>query len=141
MTVSQVSVFMQSKPGHLARVLKSFESEHINVRGYSVSDTGECGIARFVLDKPNEAQEALHKNGAAFAVTQVICLKLEDKPGELARIASVLAECGINIKYSYSMISTYIVLATDNVEDARRILDSEPVTIVSQSDLSDMNFN
>ena len=136
MTVSQISVFTESKPGHLLRVLKVFESAEVNVRGYAVSDTGEYGIARFIVDDPDAATEALRQNGSAFTTTDVICIRLDDVPGELARIMGVLASCGINILYSYSMISTYIVIKASDVEAARKILEKEPIDIVSQSDIS-----
>lgn len=136
MTVSQISVFTESKPGHLLKVLKTFQSADVNVRGYAVSDTGEYGIARFIVDKPDDATAALRETGAAFTTTQVLCLKLADKPGELARIMGVLADCGINISYSYSMISTYIILNVSDVEAVKALLKDEPVDLVSQKDIA-----
>ena len=136
MTVSQISVFTESKPGHLLKVLKTFQDAGVNVRGYAVSDTGEYGIARFIVDKPSEATGALEDAGAAFTTTQVLCLKLADKPGELARIMGVLADCHINISYSYSMISTYIILNVANVDEAKEILSKEPVELVSQGEIA-----
>lgn len=139
MTVSQISVFTESKPGHLVRVLKTMEGAGVNVRGYAVSDTGDYGIARFIVDRPEEAEKALAASGAAFTTTQVLCLKLIDKPGELARVMGVLAECGINITYSYSMISTYIVLNASDIEHVKSVLADQPVQLVSQSDITEMN--
>lgn len=136
MTVSQISVFTESKPGHLLKVLKTFQAADVNVRGYAVSDTGEYGIARFIVDKPEEATAALREAGAAYTTTQVLCLKLADKPGELARIMGVLADCGINISYSYSMISTYIILNVTDVEAVKALLQDEPVDLVSQKDIA-----
>ena len=49
MSVRQVSVFLESRPGHLRRVLDAFEDADVNVRGYSASDTGRlrhCSICR-----------------------------------------------------------------------------------------------
>lgn len=63
--------------------------------------------------------EALKDAGCACVVSPVICLKLVDTPGELSRVMGVLAKCGINVVYSYSMISTYIVLSTSEPERAR----------------------
>lgn len=136
MTVSQISVFAESKPGHLGRVLGLFEQVGVSVRGYSASDTGEYGILRFVVDKPEAAYEALRTAGCACVVSPVLCLKLEDKPGELLRVMGVLAECGINVVYSYSMISTYIVLSTTDPERARQLLADQPVETISQEDIT-----
>lgn len=135
MTISQISVFAESKPGHLARVLKIMESVGVNVRGFSVSDTGEFGITRFIVDKPTLACEALEKAGSAFVVSEVLCIKLIDEPGELARVMGVLAANNENVLYSYSMISTYIVVATENIQKTESLLANEPIEMISQADI------
>ena len=55
MSVQQISVFLESRPGHLRRVLDAFEDAHVSVRGYSASDTGDYGIVRFIVDAPDIA--------------------------------------------------------------------------------------
>ena len=136
MTVSQISVFANSRPGHMGRVLGLFENANVSVRGFSASDTGEYGILRFVVDRPEVALEALKGAGCACTVTPVLCLRLEDTPGELARVIGVLARCGINVVYCYSMISTYIVLSVTDAEQARALLAEEPVEMISQADIA-----
>ncbi len=136
MTVSQISVFAESKPGHLSRVLGLFEAAGVNVRGYSASDTGDYGIVRFIVDRPDEALAALKAQGCACAIAPVICLKLDDKPGELFRVMNILASCSINVDYSYSMISTYIVLCTSDIAGAVERLRNEPVEMIDQEDIA-----
>ncbi len=136
MTVSQVSVFTESKPGHLSRVLGLFEEAGVNVRGYSASDTGEYGIVRYIVDKPDVALETLRNAGCACTITPVLCLKLDDVPGELCRVMTVLARCGINVIYSYSMISTYIILSTPDIDRAERMLAHEPVELIDQEEIT-----
>ncbi len=46
--------------------------------------------------------------------------------GELMRVMSILAACSINVVYSYSMISTYIVLCTSDIDEAVRRLSNSP---------------
>lgn len=138
MTVSQISVFTESKPGHLLKMLKIFQSAGVSVRGYSVSDTGEYGIARFIVDRPDAATDALRAANAAFTTTQVICIKLDDKPGELARIMEILAKCDVNVLYSYSLISTYIVISANDLDKVLEALSSEPVKTVSQKEISEL---
>lgn len=136
MTVSQISVFANSRPGHMGRVLGLFEEAGVSVRGFSAADTGEYGILRFVVDRPEAALAALEEAGCACTVTPVLCLKLEDAPGELSRVIGVLARCGINVVYCYSMISTYIVLSVTDAERARELLAEEPVEMISQDDIA-----
>ena len=130
MTVSQISVFANSRPGHMNRVLDLFEGAGVSVRGFS------AGILRFIVDRPEAAMEALKDAGCACVVSPVICLKLVDTPGELSRVMGVLAKCGINVVYSYSMISTYIVLSTSEPERAQALLADEPVELISQEDIA-----
>ena len=141
MTVSQISVFAESKPGHLGRVLNLFENAGVSVRGYSASDTGEYGIVRFIVDAPDKALAALRQAGSACSLTPVICIRLDDKPGELARVMSILSACDINVTYSYSMISTYIVISTPEIEHAEKVLAKEPVEMISQEDIARIAAN
>ncbi len=135
MTVRQISTFLQSKPGHLARMLGLFQDVGVSVRGYSVSDTGDYGIGRFIVDDPDSAIAVLEREGAAHTETEVICLLLEDTPGNLAQVMEVLAACGVNVSYSYSMISTYIIIKTNDVDAAKEALAATSLTLVSQEDI------
>ncbi|MDR1661879.1 MAG: hypothetical protein LBR95_05550 [Azoarcus sp.] len=136
MAVLQISVFLESQPGHLKRVLAAFVAAGINVRGYSVSDTGDYGIARFILDRPAEALEILHTQGWAAAQAEMLCIRLLDKPGELARVMGIIAEAGINVLYSYSLISTTIAIHVDETSSAEATLKHQPIDLVSQEEIS-----
>lgn len=136
MGVLQISVFLESEPGHLHRVLAAFEQAGVSVRGFSASDTGDYGIVRFIVDDPQKALAMLQGQGAAAVQTEVLCLRLDDKPGELARVMGVLASCGVNVTYCYSLISTYIALSVSDVAAAEALLAGEPVEMLSQDDLA-----
>ncbi len=136
MSVQQISVFLESQPGHLRRVLDAFEDAHVSVRGYSASDTGDYGIVRFIVDDPARALEVLGSMGAAATATDVLCLRLDDTPGELARVMGIMADCDINVTYSYSLISTYIALSVKDLTRAEELLAGEPVELIGQDDLA-----
>ncbi len=135
MSVQQISVFVESKPGHLVRVLQAVEQAKVSVRGYSASDTGDYGIVRFVVDDPTRALDVLKEMGCAAKITDVLCLKLDDTPGELARVIDILSSCGINVQYSYSLVHTYIAMYVEDIAQAEALLASKPVELISQSDL------
>lgn len=136
MSVRQISVFLESRPGHLRRVLDAFEEAQVSVRGYSASDTGDYGIVRFIVDAPERALAVLRDMGAAARICDVLCVRLNDEPGELARVMGVMADCGINVTYSYSLISTYIALSVEDIGRAEELLASEPVELVGQDALA-----
>ncbi len=135
MSVSQISVFLESQPGHLHRVLDAFEAAGVSVKGYSASDTGDYGIVRFIVNDPDKALAVLKEQGAAATETAVLCVRLVDKPGELARVMGIMAQCNINVAYSYSLISTYIALSVKDIARAEALLSKEPVELIGQRDL------
>jgi hypothetical protein len=136
MAVPQISVFLENRPGHMKRVLDAFETAGISVRGYSASDTGEYGIARFILDKPEKALEILRVQGRAATLTKVLCLRLRDQPGELSRVMGVIADAEINVLYSYSLISTFIAIHVENIDAAETILRHQPVDLVTLDEVA-----
>lgn len=138
MSIYQVSVFTQSQPGHLLRILNLLAEEGLNVRGFSCSDSGDFGIARFVLDEPQKALDILQAKGFAAAMTEILVFELHDTPGELESVVSLLAHDGLNIVYSYSLISTCVAIRVKEVDRAKKLLLDNGVTLVTQAMLAEV---
>lgn len=136
MSVPQISVFMESRPGHLHRVLDSFEDAHVNVRGFSASDTGDYGVVRFIVDEPDKAIDVLRGMGSATVKSEVLCLRLPDRPGELARVMGILSDRGLNVSYTYSLISTFIAVSVKDIAHAEEILKDEPVELAGLEEIA-----
>lgn len=141
MSVSQISVFTESKPGHLSKILDNFNGAEVSVKGYSVSDTGDYGIARFIVDNIDRATSSLESKRYAFTISEVLCMKLQDNPGELARVFKILGERDINVKYSYSMISTYIVLSATDIQQAKEALHEAGIETIAQKDIASIGVD
>lgn len=138
MSIYQVSVFTQSQPGHLLRILNILAEEELNVRGFSCSDSGDFGIARFVLDEPQKALDILQAKGFAAAMTEILVFELHDTPGELESVVSLLANDGLNIVYSYSLISTCVAIRVKEVDRAKKLLQDNGVALVTQETLAEV---
>lgn len=138
MSIYQVSVFTQSQPGHLLRILNILAEEELNVRGFSCSDSGDFGIARFVLDEPQKALDILQAKGFAAAMTEILVFELHDTPGELQSVVSLLANDGLNIVYSYSLISTCVAIRVKEVDRAKKLLQDNGVALVTQEMLAEV---
>lgn len=138
MSIYQVSVFTQSQPGHLLRILNILAEEELNVRGFSCSDSGDFGIARFVLDEPQKALDILQAKGFAAAMTEILVFELHDTPGELQSVVSLLANDGFNIVYSYSLISTCVAIRVKEVDRAKKLLQDNGVALVTQETLAEV---
>ena len=118
---TQIAVFLDNRPGTLARLCQALSKAHVNILGLSISEAIDHAVVRLVVDKPKEAEQVL---GGLKAMTQsrdVVFMDVENKVGEMARIAQQLAEAGINIEYAYCTASPShsagaIILRTTDLE-------------------------
>ncbi len=70
-------------------------------------DSSEFAMIRILVEdgKINRAIDLLSKQDYIFDIAPVIALKLENKPGELAKITTKFGEEGININYVYGSVA------------------------------------
>jgi hypothetical protein len=135
MGVTQISVFVENQPGHLSKLTGILEKAQVSIRGFSLADTADFGIARFVLDKPKEALNALEAAGALIKKTELLCIELPDEPGALDRVFAMVAAANINVEYAYSLVSTYVALKVNDLQQAETLLSTQPIRIVEQDEL------
>lgn len=101
MIEKQLSVFLENKPGVLAEVSKTLGAHGINIRGMSISDTVDHAVVRLIVDDPQKAIHILGEHGTLVVETDVLAVKLDDNPGELAKVARKFARGRVNIEYAY----------------------------------------
>ncbi len=116
--VCQISVFIENRPGRAATVCEMLEEAHINVRGFMISDTNDYGILRLVVDQPERAAEVLAAAGFTAQIKPVLVARLVDRPGNLSKLLSHLAEAHIDVTYTYSLISTFVAISVRDIESA-----------------------
>ena len=49
MRVTQISVFLENRPGRLAHLLQVLAEAKVNLRALSLADTADFGIARIIV--------------------------------------------------------------------------------------------
>lgn len=134
MSVSQISVFIESKPGYIKGALDALAAAGVSIRGYCAADTGDYGIVRFVVDNTEAGLQGLLDAGFAAKVKPVLCVRLKDDPGELGRVLDVIADAGLNVSYTYSLAGTYIAVQTENLAEAEDLLTRESLELVASND-------
>ena len=50
MSVKQISVFLENKPGALADLTRVLAENEIDMRAFSLAETSDFGIARIIVD-------------------------------------------------------------------------------------------
>ena len=143
MQVQQLSVFVENKEGRLAEITGVLAKAGVDIRAVSVADTREFGILRLIVDKPDTAHQALQQAGFTASLTSVIVVSLEDKPGEFARVLSILAEKHLGVEYMYAFISrdqghACVILRVKDNESAAQVLHAAGVRLLSGEEIQRM---
>ncbi|MDR1422523.1 MAG: hypothetical protein LBI64_06650 [Coriobacteriales bacterium] len=136
MSIKQLSVFVENKAGHLARITAALEAAKISIRGFSLADTADFGIVRIIVDQPEAAMAALRGVGILARMNDMICIELPDTPGALDEVFTAVGDAGLNVEYAYSLVSTYVVLKVADSVQAEALLANAPVRLVNQEELS-----
>ncbi|MCM8811575.1 MAG: ACT domain-containing protein [Candidatus Omnitrophica bacterium] len=97
----QLSVFLENRPGGLAKICGTLAEAGINILALTIHDTVDHAIIRLLCDRPVKALLILEQLGLYILESDVIVYELENKPGALAEVARKLARADINIEYAY----------------------------------------
>ena len=119
---TQLSVFLDNRPGTLARMCQALSQQGVNILAMCISDTIDHAVIRMVV---NDAKKAVHiVEGLRLALQErdVILMDVPNQLGAVAAIAQKLTAAGINLEYAYcastpSQISGALVLRTNNLEE------------------------
>ncbi|MBR5430468.1 MAG: amino acid-binding protein [Firmicutes bacterium] len=135
MTVKQISVFLENRPGTLAAATDTLSRGGINLRALCVADTRDFGILRIIADDQAKALSVLKEAGYATTVTDVLAAVIADDPGSLSRVLHLLAAAGISVEYTYAFLAeqvengAVVVLRVNDADKATQVLLDNGVTL------------
>jgi hypothetical protein len=122
----QFEVYVQNKPGEVARLAEVLAKNAVNVRGIATDLGGSPGVVRVITDDEASARRALSGNGLEFKECDVLVISLPDKPGELAKATKKLARAGVNIESLFILGSktsdVQLAVGVDQREKAQDLL-------------------
>ena len=127
MTLKQVSVFLENKPGTLAELTELLAEKKINLRALSVAEAPDFGIVRLITAEPEQAVERLHDAGCICRLSPVLAVGVDDTPGALSRTLRVLDGAGCAVEYAYASLSpqagrAFLILGVKDCERAEAAL-------------------
>jgi hypothetical protein len=135
-TTKQVSVFLENKPGRLAKVLSALAKEKVNLTALTVMDSHEHSVLRMVADDVPRTTKVLDALGARHAESDVLLVELRNQVGALARVCELLGAEHVNIDYAYCSAGgrngkTYGIFKVSNTDKAMKIL-SGPLDVAAK---------
>jgi hypothetical protein len=98
----QLAIFLDNRPGTLARMADALAEAKVNIYAISTSDTIDHSVIRMVVSDYRKAMHVFEAHGTLVVEDDVLMVDGSNKPGELARLAETLAKARINIEYCYS---------------------------------------
>ena len=139
MAIQQISVFVENKQGKLVETVKTLAENDINIRAMSIADTKDFGILRMITSDNAKTREVL-SDDTVVNTTDVIAVKMADRPGALYKVIDILSEAGVNIEYMYAFtasdaLGAYVVFRVDDVAQAQKLMDENGMQSLSETDM------
>jgi hypothetical protein len=140
MKLEQLSIFMENRSGSLAEITEVLARTGINIRALSVADTADFGILRVIVDDTDRAVRELKASGLTLTRSEMVAVRVPDRPGGLHEILSVLTTRGINVEYMYAFVArtpqtALIVIRFEEPEKAMRVLRESGVHVLTAEEL------
>jgi len=125
----QLAIFLDNRPGMLARVADALAEAKINIYAITTSDTVDHSVIRLVVSDYLRALHVFEEHGTLVVEDDVLMIEGTNRAGELARIAHKLAGAKVNIEYCYSATPPearkgLLILRVSNPAKALKVLNS-----------------
>ena len=98
---TQLALFLENRPGTLARVCDALREAKINIYAFATSDTVDHSVVRMIVSDTRKALLLFEEHGTLVVENEVLMIEGDNKPGSLAKIAHKLAQAKVNIEYAY----------------------------------------
>jgi len=125
----QLALFLENRPGMLARVCDALAVAGINIYAISSSDTVDHIVLRMVVSDPAKALFVFEEHGTLVVEDDVLMITGDNKPGSLAKLSHKLAAGKVNIEYAYCATPPnakkgLLILRVSDAKKAMKLLNS-----------------
>ncbi|MBP7275609.1 MAG: hypothetical protein KBA51_05345 [Kiritimatiellae bacterium] len=98
---TQISIFLDDRPGALAELSERLGREGLNILAFSLAEGIDHGYVRMVVNDGDATCAFLRKQGLLFFCKPVLTVWLGNRAGALGALCRRWADRGINIEYAY----------------------------------------
>lgn len=141
MSIKQISVFLENKPGALYGMTGVLARNNVDMRALSLAETKDFGIVRIIVDNVYNATTVLKDAGYIHSVTPVVGVAIPDTPGGLNKVLQVLTDARVNVEYMYAFLGgkdvdhAYMIFRVANENAATAALANEGIKVVEQEEI------
>jgi hypothetical protein len=133
-----LAVFVENKPGQTARVTRILADAGINLDWLTITNAGSSGVMKLLVDKREEAMAALKAKGLMVSLLQVLVVEVENRPGELLRVADLLSHHNLNLDNCSGFVANNRAILVIEVHDLARaegVLRQTGLRLLTQEEL------
>lgn len=141
MSVNQVSVFLENKPGTLNKMTEVLANGGVNIRALSLADTKDFGIVRMIVNDVYEATNVLKDANFVATFTPVLVYAISDETGGLNKLLTTFTESNVNIEYMYAFAGkqrAYMIFRVSDTKNAENLLASKGLKSLSQEQIAEV---
>ena len=138
MSIKQISVFVENKPGALYALTAVLAQGQIDMRALSLAETKDFGIVRLIVNDLYKATTLLKDAGYVHSLTPVVGVAIPDVPGGLNRVLQVLTDAKVNVEYMYAFLGgkdvdhAYMIFRVADEKAAETALASRGIQVLDQ---------
>jgi hypothetical protein len=125
--MTDFAIRLTHRPGELARVATALARYGVNVKSLAALAVDGNALVHILPDEADAARAALKANDIAFEETEVVTVLLENRAGEVARLAARLGEAKVNLRAIYvtGIVDNLVELAliADDADKARQAIE------------------
>ena len=144
MSIKQISVFLENKPGTLKKLTSVMAKNKIDMRATSLAETKDFGIARIIVDDALEAVNTLKENDFVASLTSVLAVEIPDEAGGLDKLLEAFDTENVNIEYMYAfpggkdVNTACMIFRVADTKAAEARLTGKGVKILTQEDIANI---
>lgn len=136
--VNLIAVFVENKPGQTARITGLLADAGVNLRWFTITNSGTFGVMRFLVDQCDTAIQALKEKGVMVSRLEVLAVEVPDKPGALQAVADTLGRNNLNLDNSSGFVAhnrAILILEVHDPAQARVLLEQQGLHLLSQEEM------
>ena len=127
MSIKQLSVFLENRPGKLFELTALLAEKGIDMRALSIAETTDFGIARLIVNDAYGAAQVLREGQFIAQFSDVLAFAVPDEPGGLHDLLGEFNAAQVNIEYMYAFLGgkrgqAYMIFRVTNTEIAEKAL-------------------
>ena len=127
MSIKQLSVFLENRPGKLFELTALLAEKGIDMRALSIAETTDFGIARLIVNDAYGAAQVLREGQFIAQFSDVLAFAVPDEPGGLHHLLGEFNAAQVNIEYMYAFLGgkrgqAYMIFRVINTEIAEKAL-------------------